>query len=150
LVWRFERKRVDKPKQKAKRKAAARSQSLSERRAAIRTHAEAEAKRKAKDDEAAPDAASCAGWGVGGQLVLVVAADPQRPRGALVATLRRPVQQAVVGHCGLEATGARYVGPVDDPVRSRVHAQARSLGDVPHHVRPAHARVLLDGGRDLA
>jgi hypothetical protein len=53
-----------------------------------------------------------------GPLVLVVASDPQRPRGALVAPLRRPVQQSVVGHCGpLEAAGGRYVRPIDDPVR---------------------------------
>src|SRR5437588_1071496 len=52
-----------------------------------------------------------------GGFVLVVAPHPQRSRGALVTTLRRPVQQAVVGHCGLESAGGRYVGPVDGPVR---------------------------------
>ncbi len=51
------------------------------------------------------------------RLVLVMAPQPPRLRGALVATLRHPVQQAVVGHRGLEAAGGRYVGPVDGPVR---------------------------------
>src|SRR3989442_9376781 len=83
-------------------------------------------------------------------LVLVVTAHPERARFALVATLRCAVQQSVVGHRGLEAAGCGHVGPVNDPVRERVRAQARAFGDVPDDVRPAHARVLLDGGRDLA
>src|SRR5205823_2530110 len=84
------------------------------------------------------------------RFVLVVTAHPVRPRVALVATLRRTVEQRVVGHCGLEAAGGADVGPVDGPVRQRVRAQAGSFGDVAQHARSAHLRVLLDGGRDLA
>src|ERR1700676_3926571 len=52
-------------------------------------------------------------------VVLVVAAHPRRLRGALGAALGRAVQQGVIGHRGLEATGGRYIGPVDRPVRKR-------------------------------
>src|SRR5439155_1322435 len=63
-----------------------------------------------------------------GRLVLVVATHPERSRGALVATLRRPVEQAVVGHCGLEAAGGRDVGPVDGSRPRAPAALAQSKG----------------------
>src|SRR5215471_3250011 len=48
------------------------------------------------------------------RLVLVVAPHPQRLGGALVATLRRPVEEGVVRHAGrLEAARRGHVGPVD-------------------------------------
>src|SRR5438105_3448882 len=66
-----------------------------------------------------------------GGFVLVVAPYPQWRRGALVAALRRPVQQTVIGHRRFQAASGRYVGAVDGPVRARVHAEPRSLGDIP-------------------
>src|SRR5277367_2514686 len=82
-------------------------------------------------------------------VVLVVAADPHRLRALLVAAPRRAVEQAVVGHRGLEAARARHVRPVDDAIRARVHAHTRSLGYVTACIGPAHARVLLDGDWDI-
>src|SRR5205823_9888 len=77
-------------------------------------------------------------------LVLVVAADPQRLRRALLTTLRRSVQQRVVGDYRLDTAGGCDVGAVDSPFRECVHAYARPLGDVPARVRAAHAGVQLD------
>src|SRR6185437_15570790 len=79
------------------------------------------------------------------RVVLVVAADPERRPGALVATLRGAVEQGVVGHRELEAARGADVGPVDDPIRERVRAQARPLRDVAAGARAAHLRVLGDG-----
>jgi hypothetical protein len=50
------------------------------------------------------------------RLVLVVAPEPERLLVFLVTPHRRPVQQPVVGHRGLEAARGGYVGPVDGPV----------------------------------
>src|SRR5439155_11318639 len=88
--------------------------------------------------------------GSAGRLVLVVSTQPEGPIAALIATHRRPVEQAVVGHHRLETARGGDIGPVDRPVRERVHAQPRSLRDVAGDVGPGGLRVLLHGRGNLA
>src|SRR6266545_4296113 len=88
--------------------------------------------------------------GGSGVHVFVVAAQPEVGGALLVASHRRPVQQAVVGHGGLKAARRGHVGPVDGAVRERVCAQPGPLGDVPKHIRTGRLRHLGHGRGDLA
>src|SRR5438874_833193 len=60
------------------------------------------------------------------RFVLVVPAHPQGAGVVLGAPLRRPVQQAVVRHRGLEAAGAHHVGAIHRPIGQRVSRPARA------------------------
>src|SRR2546422_9203303 len=84
------------------------------------------------------------------RLVLVVPTQPEGLIAALVATHRRSVEQAVVGHRRLEAARGGDIGPVDRPVRERVRAQPRSLRDVAGDVGAGGLGVLLHSRGNLA
>src|SRR4051794_15528494 len=81
--------------------------------------------------------------------VLVVTADPELPSVVLGATLRRPVEEPVVGHQELDpATGCR-VRLVDDVVLEREHGEAEQLGHVAVDVRARGLGVAVGDGRQL-
>src|SRR5207302_4625479 len=82
--------------------------------------------------------------------VLVVPTQPEGLIAALVATHRRSVEQAVVGHRRLETARGGDIGPVDRPFRERVRAQPRSLRDVAGDVGPGRLRVLRHRRGNLA
>src|SRR5204863_9137304 len=82
-------------------------------------------------------------------LVLVVAPQPEDLLALLLPPDRRPIEQAVVPHHGLETAGGGHIGAVDGAVGSDVRAEARTLRDVAAGVDAASARVLLDDRGDL-
>src|SRR5438874_6549143 len=68
-------------------------------------------------------------------VVLVVAADPELPSLALIASLRRPVKDPVVGHQELDPATGRRVGLIDDAVLAAEGGEAEQLGQVAVDVR---------------
>src|SRR4029450_10918084 len=62
--------------------------------------------------------------------VLVVPADPELPRLALVAALRCAVEDRVVAHDELQSAPRRRVRVVDGAVISHERAEAGALGEV--------------------
>src|SRR5947209_653338 len=83
-------------------------------------------------------------------LVLVVAPEPEWPRGTLVPAGRGAVQEEVVTHRRFEPARRGHVGAMDDAVRELVGAEPRRLGDVSGRVRSGPLCHLLDHWRDLA
>src|SRR6478735_11491293 len=67
--------------------------------------------------------------------VLVVTAEPELPSVVLGATLRRPVEEPVVGHEELDPATGRRVGLIDDVVLEREDGEAEQLGHVAVDVR---------------
>src|SRR5689334_20621987 len=78
--------------------------------------------------------------GAGAGSVLVVAPEPELPVRALVATLRRVIQDRVVAHQELQATPRGRVRVVHRAVLENERAEARALGHVAGGVRSGHAR----------
>ena len=63
-------------------------------------------------------------------VVFVVAANPELPSLVLVAPLRRPVEEPVVGHQELDPATGRRVRLVHDPVLKRECGESEQLGQV--------------------
>ena len=87
---------------------------------------------------------------IGGSLavVLVMAADPELPSLVLIAALRRPIEEPVVGHQELDPPTGRRVRLVDGPVLEREDGEAEQLGQVPVDVRAGRRGVAeATGGR---
>src|SRR5438128_2983435 len=82
-------------------------------------------------------------------LVLVVAADPELEPLALVAALRRAVQDRVVTHQELHTTRAGGIGVVDSPVVQGEDAEALGLGQVMDYVRACLPRIAGGDRRQL-
>src|SRR5438876_422065 len=82
-------------------------------------------------------------------LVLVVAADPELEPLALVAALRRAVQDRVVTHQELHTTRAGGIGVVDSPVVQGEDAEALGLGQVMDYVGAGLPRIAGGDRRQL-
>src|SRR6478735_8747859 len=78
---------------------------------------------------------SVSAWHSATGFVLVVTADPELPSVVLGATLRRPVEEPVVGHQELDPATGRRVGLIDDVVLEREDGEAEQLGHVAVDVR---------------
>src|SRR3954453_23476887 len=68
--------------------------------------------------------------------VLVIAANPGLERLALVASLRRPVQDRVVAHQELDPAEGGPIGLVDSTVLEHEGAHRRDFRDVLRQIRP--------------
>src|SRR6266508_2134596 len=84
---------------------------------------------------------------VGRWLVLVVPADPELERIALVAAFRHPVEDPVVAHQELDPARPGRIGVVDGPVIQDEGAEALALGQVPNYVGAALAGIALGDRR---
>src|SRR6476660_4336321 len=77
------------------------------------------------------------------RFVSVVSADPELPILALVAPLRRVVEDRVVRHDELQPAPGRRVGVVDVLAVPDERAEPRALREVPDDVGPRRTGVLL-------
>src|SRR6185503_8917209 len=74
-------------------------------------------------------------------VVFIVAADPELEPVALVAALRRPVEDRVIAHQELDPAAPGRIGLVDIAVVQSEDAEAEALGQIPDDVGAGLSRV---------